>query len=157
MERKPTRPSRSRGVSHHEYQRAYQACIPCAKRKTKCKRSDNATSCERCEKKGIRCMSSNKRPWSREPERVNSGNEFSPSVLETVVSNEQDAMRLLFKAAAPSQPAIEVDAPQLSRTEDKENNQSDALRVWNGCRFVRMGWFTAQEAISLVEWYGAFY
>ncbi|GKZ21533.1 hypothetical protein AbraIFM66951_006715 [Aspergillus brasiliensis] len=90
---------------------------------------------------------------SSEPERVNSGNEFSPSVLETVVSNEQDAMRLLFKAAAPSQPSIEVDAPQLSRTEDKENNHSDAVRVWNGCRFVRMGWFTAQEAISLVEWF----
>lgn len=71
------------------------------------------------------------------------------------MSNEQDAMRLLFKAAAQSQPSIEAAAPQCSSIEDNESNYPDALRVWNACRFVRMGWFTAQEAISLIEWYVA--
>lgn len=88
-------------------------------------------------------------------EQINTGNELSPSMLETVVSNEQDAMRLLFKAAAQSQPSIEAAAPQCSSIEDNESNYPDALRVWNACRFVRMGWFTAQEAISLIEWYVA--
>ncbi|KAI2934468.1 hypothetical protein CBS147320_1044 [Aspergillus niger] len=86
-------------------------------------------------------------------EQINTGNELSPSMLETVVSNEQDAMRLLFKAAAQSQPSIGVAAPQCSSIEDNESNYPDALRVWNACRFVRMGWFTAQEAISLIEWF----
>ncbi|BCS02647.1 uncharacterized protein AKAW2_60911S [Aspergillus luchuensis] len=212
MERKPSRPSRSRAVSRYQYQRAYQACIPCARHKTKCKRSDNAITCERCEKKGIRCMSSSKRPWSRstpkgnklntysplvtpdaetdpalrmreihdvdgsrspsvtearradslergidpEQRRMTSGKDFSQSMMETVVSNEQDAMRLLFKAAAPSKHPTEVATPLSSRLHSDSNAEYsylDALRVWNACRFVRMGWFTAQEAISLMEWF----
>lgn len=76
-------------------------------------------------------------------------------MMETVVSNEQDAMRLLFKAAAPSKRPTEIATPQSSRLHSDSNEEYsylDALRVWNACRFVRMGWFTAQEAVSLIEW-----
>ncbi|RAH80664.1 Zn(II)2Cys6 transcription factor [Aspergillus japonicus CBS 114.51] len=78
---------------------------------------------------------------------------------EWAVSNEQDAMRLLFKAAAPSQhPAGPARPPSLTAVVGSrpQHDVSDALRVWNACRFVRMGWFTAQEAMSLVEWFFAY-
>jgi hypothetical protein len=29
--------------------------------------------------------------------------------------------------------------------------ESDVLRVWSACRFVKMGWLTAPEAITLVN------
>jgi hypothetical protein len=27
----------------------------------------------------------------------------------------------------------------------------DVLRVWEACRFVRMGWFTAREAVTFID------
>lgn len=93
MERKPSRPSRSRAVSRYQYQRAYQACIPCARHKTKCKRSDNAITCERCEKKGIRCMSSSKRPWSRSTPKGNKLNTYSPLVTPDAETDPALRMR----------------------------------------------------------------
>lgn len=30
-------------------------------------------------------------------------------------------------------------------------NETDALRIWNACRFVKMGWFSSHEAITLVD------
>lgn len=91
------------------------------------------------------------------------------SVLHTMVSSENDALNILFDAAARSDP---VDAyTPASRTsingftDTEESSQSvesaqlvntnpanfDVLYIWNACRFVKMGWFTAREAMSLVD------
>ncbi|PYI02402.1 hypothetical protein BO78DRAFT_454233 [Aspergillus sclerotiicarbonarius CBS 121057] len=215
MEQRSTRPPRSRAIRQYQYQRTYQACLPCARRKVKCSKRRDDESCERCEKKRIQCVSSTKRPWSRgtscenslntypsrtvvpdeaatdatpempeahsavaahspsgdesrlegtsamnadmEPAQANLEGELSASVLDSVVSTEQDAIRLLFKAAAPSPYSLRLSRPPSPtiRTENRVplSDSDDALRVWNACRFVRMGWFTAQEAISLVEWF----
>lgn len=92
------------------------------------------------------------------------------SVLHTMVSSENDALNILFEAAARSDP---VDAyTSASRTSingftnTQESPQSvesapqlvninsanfDVLHIWNACRFVKMGWFTAREAMTLVD------
>ncbi|KAJ6004593.1 hypothetical protein N7540_012962 [Penicillium herquei] len=75
-------------------------------------------------------------------------------ILRKVVSNTNDAMDILYEAAVPEQPqdesengwAIEA-APQIPRI----LTDTDALQIWNACRFVKMGWFSAHEAIRLVD------
>ena len=106
---------------------------------------------------------------------------LADSVMRTVVSSGNDAMNLLFEAArqegdceaqnaqgendgaastqtmgiqfhptskhthstnAPSPPPHNVRIPDAC---------SDALEVWSACRFVKMGWFSAHEAIFYID------
>lgn len=74
------------------------------------------------------------------------------SMLQTVVSNNKDAMNILFEAAlreeshhTTGQDRAADRAPRVHR------HWGDALRVWNACRFVKMGWFSAHEAVALVD------
>ncbi|KAJ6129075.1 hypothetical protein N7512_001855 [Penicillium capsulatum] len=70
-------------------------------------------------------------------------------MLQTVVSNNKDAMNLLFEAALREEsqqaPAPERPLPGPAR------HSTDALSIWNACRFVKMGWFSAHEAVTLVD------
>lgn len=64
MDRKQT--PRSRALHDYEFQRSYKACIPCSRRKVKCELGDDG-KCSRCTKKGIDCIFTPKKPWSRAP------------------------------------------------------------------------------------------
>ncbi|GLI74176.1 hypothetical protein PoHVEF18_002410 [Penicillium ochrochloron] len=74
-------------------------------------------------------------------------------MLQKVVSNNSDAMNILYEAALleegqhlvnqrPADPASCI--PRIL-------SETDALRIWNACRFVKMGWFSSHEAITLVD------
>ncbi|KAJ5127867.1 hypothetical protein N7448_008646 [Penicillium atrosanguineum] len=174
------RPPHSRAVIDHEFQRAYKACTPCARRKVKCLPGDG-DKCIRCNRQQLNCVFSSKKPWSRpskngvesqplrrsrilrnsipsssqsaslaQPETQDEG--LPASMLQRVVSNNKDAMSILFEAALCEEPR---DAParrepyntQISQTP----NEMDTVQIWNAHRFVKMGWFTAKEAMSLVD------
>ncbi|CAG8903485.1 unnamed protein product [Penicillium egyptiacum] len=78
---------------------------------------------------------------------------LSTSVLETVVSNNNDAMNILFEAALQesNDPSQNMSTTDNSRSVAPEPTNADVLRIWNACRFVRMGWFSAQEAVVLMD------
>ncbi|OQD90649.1 hypothetical protein PENANT_c001G06256 [Penicillium antarcticum] len=77
---------------------------------------------------------------------------LSTSVLQTVVSNNNDAMNILFEAALQeSNNTTQMTTAERSRSIAPELTDADILRVWNACRFVKMGWFSAQEAMVLVD------
>ncbi|KAH7144519.1 hypothetical protein B0J13DRAFT_555417 [Dactylonectria estremocensis] len=102
--------------------------------------------------------------------------DLTDSVMRTLVSNGNDAMKILFQAAteharidgdtAANDPlASRALANMASSTASPENIPSvtatgpiyfspasyDILKVWRAFRFTRMGWFTAQEAITYVD------
>jgi hypothetical protein len=103
--------------------------------------------------------------------------------MRTVVSNDKDALNLLFGAAhqqddssedqqhmhsriagagvAPAMggitqatpgPLPSVYTPSASSYQLKlPNASSNVLDVWNAFRFVKMGWFSAKEAVLYVD------
>lgn len=102
--------------------------------------------------------------------------DLTDSVMRTLVSNGKDALRLLFQAAiehvkqdgtTPSNPpsvsrhplhsGAEIVTPQTtasmrtSRPIYLSPASPDALTVWRAFRFVKMGWFTAEEAVTYME------
>jgi hypothetical protein len=84
------------------------------------------------------------------------------TVLREKVTSGNDALKILFDAAVE-----QVQAPVLSGAETDETSQqqslpstnlkidciskTDVLEIWSGCRFVKMGWFTAREALLYVD------
>jgi hypothetical protein len=80
---------------------------------------------------------------------------LSTSVLQTVVSNNNDAMNILFEAALQesNNSSQNMQTTDNSRSIAPELTDADVLRVWNACRFVKMGWFSAQEAMTLMDLY----
>lgn len=80
---------------------------------------------------------------------------LSTSVLQTVVSNNNDAMNILFEAALQesNDPSKNMSTTDNSRSIAPELTDADVLRIWNACRFVKMGWFSAQEAVVLIDLY----
>ena len=91
-----------------------------------------------------------------------------------MVSSENDALNILFEAATrteptntfpstseatlrglPSVPQVEESPSSLQQSTPQLNSigsvDYDILRIWNACRFVKMGWFTAHEAMTLVD------
>lgn len=74
---------------------------------------------------------------------------LSTSVLQKVVSNNSDAMDILFEAALQESTQNTRDPAQTA----PELTDADVLRIWNACRFVKMGWFSAHEAMELMDLY----
>jgi hypothetical protein len=74
-------------------------------------------------------------------------------MLQRVVSNNKDAMNILFEAARREEPRDALagreqnNSPQIPRT----LNEMDTVQIWNAHRFVKMGWFSAREAMTLVD------
>lgn len=107
-------------------------------------------------------------------DRTEESNNIQESVLRTMVSSENDALNILFEAATCTEPAnafpstsktaltgfpsvreveespisLQQSTPQLSSIDSIDY---DILRIWNACRFVKMGWFTAHEAMTLAD------
>lgn len=103
------------------------------------------------------------------------------SVMRTVVSNGHDALNLLFQAAnqegqpdgqsphgagrtpqssignlsgvaCTSSPAISVPmSMNVAPGATPSDPNADVLEVWSAFRFVRMGWLSAQEAVTFVD------
>ncbi|KAE8137670.1 hypothetical protein BDV38DRAFT_246667 [Aspergillus pseudotamarii] len=117
--------------------------------------------------------------------RRQSTSTLANSMMRTVVSSGNDALNILFEAAAahskehgnglsesstPSRNARS--STGRSNNYDSSLNQSivppevlakaaqpveisqaskEVLSVWGACRFVRMGWFTAREAVTFID------
>lgn len=191
--------SRSRALHDYEFQRAYKACVPCARRKVKCEPGEGE-KCLRCTKKRIDCTFTSKKPWSRaskdEPSMKGRDSQreknaqlqmfaiciFIPdlylfskasrsrstphdqsgtkdghlptSMLQKVVSNNKDAMDILFEAALreeSQQNTEQITTAPIPTLVPQRLTTTDALQMWNACRFVKMGWFSAHEAMTLVD------
>jgi hypothetical protein len=107
-------------------------------------------------------------------------NNLPNSVMRTVVSSGSDALNLLFEVAHQQAGEEEGHTPQMaidgtnavvgslydenstamssatapsrtSRPNVLPNALSDAIHVWNACRFVKMGWLSAEEAIMFID------
>ncbi|KAJ5261328.1 hypothetical protein N7478_011923 [Penicillium angulare] len=62
-------------------------------------------------------------------------------------------MNILYEAAVQEEDrnGPEVQSADASRCIPRSLNDTDSLRLWNACRFVKMGWFSAYEAIYFVD------
>lgn len=75
-------------------------------------------------------------------------------MLQKVVSNNKDAMDILFEAALLEESQQNTEQPTtapLPVLAPQRLTKTDALQTWNACRFVKMGWFSAHEAMTLVD------
>lgn len=89
---------------------------------------------------------------SQQPETKQGG--LPTSMLQKVVSTNNDAMNILFEAALIEEAQSVMhdrSAPESALCIPRSLNETDALRIWNACRFVKMGWFSSHEAIALVD------
>ena len=78
-----------------------------------------------------------------------------------MVSSGNDALRILFQAAAGEAGSAPIDHRDTRQTVPHGSQTAfhsplylphvDVLRVWDACRFVKMGWFSALEAFTLVD------
>ncbi|CAG8238950.1 unnamed protein product [Penicillium salamii] len=108
-----------------------------------------------------------------------SNSSLSNSMMRTVVASGNDALNILFEAAtaqedghtdttpesingAPSTGPSHVLTPgkydaafepvtRVIRPVQLSNAAQDTLNIWEACRFVKMGWFTAREAVTFVD------
>ncbi|KAE8374610.1 hypothetical protein BDV26DRAFT_269629 [Aspergillus bertholletiae] len=117
--------------------------------------------------------------------RRQSTSTLANSMMRTVVSSGNDALNILFEAAAahskehgnglsesstPSRNARSstgrsnnyenslnhsIVAPEVlakaARPVEISEASKEVLSIWGACRFVRMGWFTAREAVTFID------
>lgn len=117
--------------------------------------------------------------------RHHSSSTLANSMMRTVVSSGNDALNILFEAAAAAhnqenggnehgagergQSAADMDPgsgpsvagrhstagpevlPKIVRPVELTNASREVLNVWEACRFVKMGWFTSNEAVTFID------
>lgn len=100
--------------------------------------------------------------------------------MRTVVSSGNDALNILFEAATAQEenspdtsseplagppsagPSSQDRTPgnydsgfesvaRVIRPVKLSDASQDTLNVWEACRFVKMGWFTAREAVTFID------
>lgn len=99
--------------------------------------------------------------------------------MRTVVSSGNDALNILFEAATAQEdgeggtsPGSATGAPLTKPSPNQtpgghdaafesftriihpvklSNASQETLNIWEACRFVKMGWFTAIEAVTFVD------
>lgn len=89
--------------------------------------------------------------------------------MRTVISRNEDAMRLLAQSGQPNSGQTNItsaehfgSSPVLDSTMNAHRRtwpdelplsqpEPDILRLWESFRFVRMGWLTAAEAVTYVD------
>ena len=75
-------------------------------------------------------------------------------MLQKVVSNNSDAMNILFEAALQESESNNTTGDaRITALQSTQLTDADVLRIWNACRFVKMGWFSAHEAMKLMDLY----
>ncbi|KAL4769544.1 hypothetical protein BDW60DRAFT_224782 [Aspergillus nidulans var. acristatus] len=147
--RRHSKPSNS---SERTYQRTYKACIPCRQRKAKCDLgelpdgSPIGPPCAKCRREQRECVFSETRAWERKKRvdnvggytesnisshqptaknphtRQQSASTLENSMMRTVVSSGNDALNILFEAAAHSQEADLAEARMDSRDSSRAVN-----------------------------------
>lgn len=93
-------------------------------------------------------------PVQAEPCIINRCSTSSTEILKQPVSNSNDALDILFKTArfdSGSSMSTISGCEMLQQKTLVEVPDPEAIRIWNACRFVKMGWFSASEAIDLVN------
>lgn len=104
--------------------------------------------------------------------RDDTANSASPSFTDRVVSSmvtgPGDALEILFDAAKVGNasslpmgqphgvlPQLEFTSHPIPVVSQLSYPHDDVLDLWDRCRFVRQGWFTAQEAVTYIDLYVA--
>lgn len=89
----------------------------------------------------------------------------SDRMISTVTTSSADALNLLFTSTQPGVasearsdgaklPTVVKATQGIGLTISQLSDPSDeVLDMWDKCRFVRQGWFTAQEAVTYVDLY----
>jgi hypothetical protein len=100
-------------------------------------------------------------------------------MMRTVVASGNDALNILFEAATAQEdsradtspesiPGPPSAGPSQVRTPGNydaafepvirvihpvplSNVSQETLNIWEACRFVKMGWFTAREAVTFID------
>ena len=112
------------------------------------------------------------------PDRNDDNPSLTNRVMATILTRPSDALDVLFDAARPGQSIPEESASSQTRVQNVSPNSSsgvssnivsesglipvsclsrpseEILDLWDKCRFVRQGWFTAQEAVTYLDLYG---
>lgn len=103
--------------------------------------------------------------------RQNANASFHSDIARTAVASPNDARALLFKAAdqqdtddSDDQPVYTIDVDQTSPASASTSNTKiflpvvtlsqiteEDVNLWKQHRFVRQGWFTAQEAVTYID------
>ncbi|KAJ5513339.1 Peptidase T2 asparaginase 2 [Penicillium fimorum] len=115
-----------------------------------------------------------------ENNRHRANSTFASSMMRTVVASGNDALNILFEAATAQEdinpdtsseslagppsagPSTQDRAPKNYDTTFEtvarvihpvklSDATQDTLDVWEACRFVKMGWFTAREAVTFID------
>ncbi|KAJ5506496.1 Peptidase T2 asparaginase 2 [Penicillium expansum] len=109
-----------------------------------------------------------------------SNSTLASTMMRTVVSSGNDALNILFEAATAQEenspdtsseplagppsagPSTQDRTPgnydsgfesvaRVIRPVKLSDASQDTLNVWEACRFVKMGWFTAREAVTFID------
>ncbi|KAL4936011.1 hypothetical protein BDV06DRAFT_216992 [Aspergillus oleicola] len=81
---------------------------------------------------------------------------ISTTVLQKQVASGNDALDILFDAAAQAGSDTRIRARQNTAETASPfdvTSEDNVLKIWEGCRFVKMGWFTAEEALLYTDWF----
>ncbi|KAL4901629.1 hypothetical protein BDW74DRAFT_187247 [Aspergillus multicolor] len=83
---------------------------------------------------------------------------ISTTVLQKQVTSGNDALDILFDAAAQVGSGSRAGDGQVAAPDDTTSPfdvraEENVIRIWEGCRFVKMGWFTAEEALLYTDWF----
>jgi hypothetical protein len=90
---------------------------------------------------------------------------FTDRVVASMVTGPSDALDILFDAAShPSAHEVRPEHASLPKLDFSSSHpipvikelsypDDSVLDLWDTCRFVRQGWFTAQEAVTYVDLY----
>lgn len=93
------------------------------------------------------------------------GSDESPltdPVMSTIFTRPSDALNVLFDAAqVPGGELTSEQAPATNLVSESgqvavsalSQPSEEVLDLWDKCRFVRQGWFTAQEAVTYLDLY----
>lgn len=79
-----------------------------------------------------------------------SANGISTSVLQKKATSGHDALNILFDAAVQEKKGLPTPST-ITRIDTTDNSEDAVLKTWEGCRFVKGGWFTAKDAVLLVD------
>ncbi|KAF4425004.1 hypothetical protein CFRS1_v013883 [Colletotrichum fructicola] len=98
--------------------------------------------------------------------------DLNGTLMRTLVSNGNDALKLLFQAALENrngdspaelstintapQTVIDLSTPKKAPSVAAKANElpvpsSKTLRMWNAFRFTKMGWFSSEEAVTYMD------
>ena len=87
------------------------------------------------------------------------GGDLSSDMMTTLVANGNDALSILFQAAQSDASSL-GHSPVAHRQSllavaaaagETSTAPMSVLQIWHACRFVKMGWFTSEEAIQYID------